>query len=230
MKIIALNHVPYERPGYIADWAADRQADFQEINVYEGNALPELNSFDCLVVMGGPMGVYDEAQYDWMPAEKAFLKAALQEGKKMLGICLGAQLLAEALGARVYPAKEKEIGWFPVQATAPHPINHQWPNELMAFHWHGDTFDVPRGAKVLARSEATPNQAFMYQNRILGLQFHLEIQKPLIEALMDNNRHELQPAAYVQSAGEINRHIHLARRMHPHMHRLLDAFATMPKM
>jgi GMP synthase (glutamine-hydrolysing) len=137
-----------------------------------------VDSLDWLLVMGGPMGVKDRDRFPWMAAERRCIERAVAGGKVVVGVCLGAQLLASVLGARVAPNRHPEIGWFPVALTA---AGRRWapfahlPDRPLVYHWHGDTFDVPTGAELLAASEACPHQAFRYGSRVLALQFHMEM-------------------------------------------------------
>ena len=177
-----------------------------------------------LVVMGGPMGTRDVQHYPWLAAEKRFLGLAAAGRPVMLGICLGAQLLAEVYGAAVYPNREKEIGWFEVSpaATAPAWFTAMVPGPMPLFHWHGDTFDIPRQALRLGSSAACLNQGFVLNDRIVGLQFHPEITASGIDALVANCRAELVPGPWIQTEKQITggrRNIGPANRF---MHRLLD--------
>jgi len=177
MKIACCQHVAFEDSGSIGLWAADRGHEFADIRLDEGAAFPEPSSYDLLVVMGGPMNVYEEEAVPFLAAEKAGLIKAVESGKPVLGVCLGAQLLADALGAKIYRNEEPEIGWWPVTLTpeaAKEPLFAGMPETFKAFHWHGDAFEIPQGAVSLAASEACPNQGFCYEGRVIGLQFHLE--------------------------------------------------------
>ena len=149
------------------------------------------------------MGVYEENIYPWLSAEKKFIGQAINRGIKVLGICLGAQLIASVLGAKVYPNEHKEIGWFPINITKDGRTSALFtgiPSELIAFHWHGDTFDLPNGANHLAESVVCRNQAFRYKNHVLALQFHLDLKKRNVEELIKNCGNELITAPYIQSA------------------------------
>lgn len=177
-------------------------ADVTTTNFSEpGWSLPAPDDMDLLVVMGGPMGVHDDSAYPWLPVEKNFIQDAIKADRRMVGICLGAQLAAQALGASVYPNAHKEIGWFPVHKTAlPHPVLFDMAPTQTVFHWHGDTFDLPSGAMHLAYSDACANQAFIWQERVLGLQFHMEMLPEHIETLMSNSYQETNAAQpYIQS-------------------------------
>lgn len=167
--------------------------------------------------MGGPMGVYEEEQYPWLTTEKKLIREAIAAGKPVLGICLGAQLIAAALGAKVYPNKEKEIGWYPVQF---HP--DLAPSPTTVFHWHGDTFDLPENAEHLAETPVCKNQAYRVGDRVYGLQFHFEITLAAMENMLSHLEGELQPATYVQTAAEIRAGAHHAAGTNRWMHALLN--------
>lgn len=175
-------------------------------HLYANQSLPLLDDIDWLIVMGGPMGVYDEEIYPWLRGEKKFIRDAVKAGKIVLGICLGAQLIAEVLGARVYRNTYREIGWFDIlrSADAGHSIlSRVIPERLDVFHWHGDTFDIPDGATRLAESAACKNQGFSMGSNVLALQFHLETTLESAISLIDNCGDELDGSLYVQSKKEI---------------------------
>lgn len=208
MRVHYLQHVPFEAPAYMETWLQEQGHKVSATRFYEaGYRLPAMDELDALVIMGGPMGVYDEPLYDWLADEKTFIKSCLNAGKKVLGICLGAQLMAVCLGARVQAAPSKEIGWLPV-----HPAGDcrkiAWFYELfktgpIVFHWHGDRFDIPEGAIDLLCSAANSNQAFYYNQDVIGLQFHLEVTGSSVDALLQEAAADLEKAAAVQSAAEI---------------------------
>lgn len=175
-------------------------------HLYDNYSLPSLDDIDWLIVMGGPMGVYDEGKYPWLKEEKIFIKEALSSGKIVLGICLGAQLIADALGAKVYRNKHKEIGWFDVKrlpGTDNTILRDVIPERTEAFHWHADTFDIPQRAIAIAKSEACGNQGFIFNDCVLALQFHLEITPESTAALIRNCRSDLDGSKYVQSEEEM---------------------------
>lgn len=206
MNLHYLQHVPFEGLGSIASWAKARRAQISRTRLFAGEALPSADEIDLLVVLGGPMGVYDEHDYPWLVREKKFLKQAMDSGTRILGVCLGAQLIADVLGARIYPNDHKEIGWFPIEGVRAAPsslIEKVLSNAGEVFHWHGDTYDLPTGATHLAKSRACTNQAFSVGDQILALQFHLETTRNAAQALIDHCGHEIVDAPYIQPAREI---------------------------
>ena len=154
MKILCLKHIAFEGPGAIALWAQQRGHDLQIENVFQNARLPSSKTFDTLLVMGGPMNAYEDNKYPWLAKEKTYIRSAIVSGKHVIGICLGAQLIADALGALVTAAPEKEIGWFTIHHDAECPDAMQLADPLRALHWHGDTFALPAGARRLAYSAA----------------------------------------------------------------------------
>ena len=198
-----LQHVPFEGPGSIASWLDAGGWRVTRTAFFESADLPAPEDIDLLVVMGGPMSVNDGDRHRWLAAEKRFVRAAVEAGKPVLGICLGAQLIAAALGARVYPNAEKEIGWLPVRAVAEGAGLFRFPAQVEVFHWHGETFDLPPGATRLAESAGCANQAFQLGGRVIGLQFHLETTPDTARAIVAHCRDELSPARYVQDEAQI---------------------------
>ncbi len=206
MIVQLFQHVPFEGPARLADGFQRMGAELRRVRLYDGESPFSLDETGWLVVMGGPMSANDEEKYSWMAGEKRFIAEAVAAGKTVLGICLGAQLIASALGARVYPNPEREIGWFPVTRSADPervPLARALPEQFEAFHWHGETFDLPRGAIPLAQSAACKNQAFAVGNRVLGLQFHLETTPESAETLVKKCSEDLRPGPYVQDAERI---------------------------
>jgi GMP synthase-like glutamine amidotransferase len=207
MRVQVLQHVPFEDIGSIASWLAARGITPNYTRFYDDGLLPPVEGLDLVIVMGGPMSVSDEAQLPWLRAEKRFLREAIAHGVRVFGICLGAQLIADALGARVYPNAEKEIGWFPIQGAAedadPAEDCCRFPAESLVFHWHGETFDLPAGAVRLARSAACANQAFRIGRQMVGLQFHLETTAESGAAILDHCGDELVPAPWIQTEAAI---------------------------
>jgi GMP synthase-like glutamine amidotransferase len=200
-----LQHVAFEGPGSIGPWLENAGYDIGTTRFFEkGALLPEPASVDLLVVMGGPMSVNDEAELPWLAAEKRFIAEVIRLGRPVLGVCLGAQLIACALGGHVFANREREIGWFPVEAVAQDdPALFRFPPSVEVFHWHGETFSLPAGATHLARSAACDNQAFQFGKAVIGLQFHLETTPASARQIVEHCRDELQPTPYVQSEAGI---------------------------
>lgn len=230
LNIHYFQHVPFEGLGCIADWISEKGHNVSHTPWYEASAVPTLREIDWLIVMGGPMGIYDEAQYPWLRTEKEYIAEAIAQKKKVLGICLGAQLVAGVLGARVYPNREKEIGWFPVQfASTPSamPVASLFPPELTVLHWHGDTFDLPQHASRFASTPVCLNQGFVYDERVAGLQFHFEVTQHSLDAMIQHCAAELVPAPYIQSASAMRTQSHLSAASNALMYKLLDHMATL---
>jgi GMP synthase (glutamine-hydrolysing) len=206
MNIHILQHVPFEGPGSIEEWALANGHTITTPRFYAQEQFPPLERFDLLVVMGGPMSIHDEHLYTWLKGEKWFVKQVIVAGKPVLGICLGAQLIAAVLGAEVYQGEQKEIGWFPIEfapAFAAHPLGQRLEREMTVFHWHGETFTLPQGAQRIASSTACKNQGFIYEDRVIALQFHLEMTPVSVESIVEHCSDELVDARYIQSAREI---------------------------
>lgn len=205
MRIHSLQHVPFEDIGSLINDIKNRGYKLSTTHWYDGDTAPALESFDVLIVMGGPMGVYDEDIYPWLAAEKSFIAEAIAAGKKIIGICLGAQLIACVLGAKVTRNSHREIGWFPLQINprSEHPVAKILANCPHVFHWHGDTFALPANAKLIASSEACEHQAYVIDNQIYGFQFHLETTETSASALIKHCAEDLDNSPYVQSAGEM---------------------------
>ena len=197
MRIHWLQHVEFEGLGCIEPWLIENGHDISCTGLWVGDPFPGIGKIDGLIVMGGPMGSSDEEQYPWLAAEKAFIKEMIEQNKPVLGICLGAQLIADVLGAEVRPGQYKEIGFFSVQHT-PEIVAQGAVPEFAAFHWHGDTFDIPDGAVRLASSAATENQAFLYKDHVLALQFHLETTEESLLKLYENCSDEIIDAPFIQ--------------------------------
>jgi len=206
LRIHYFQHVPFEGLGSIEAWARSAGHQISVTRFYAGEHPPPVSLIDWLIIMGGPMSINEEERYPWLAEEKTFISQAIDQGKKVVGICLGAQFVAGVLGADVHPNTEREIGWFPVYPTAEakqSSIIDHLPRELEVFHWHGDTFGLPEGSDHLMRSQACENQAFMVDNRILGFQFHLETTRESAAALIKNCADDLRSGPFVQDAETI---------------------------
>lgn len=207
MNICFFQHVPYESPGYILNWAKEKAHSVSFINFYEDPTMPGMKSVDALVIMGGPMNLGDVSdEYSWLEEECDYVKQYIKSGRKVLGICLGSQMIADALGAKVYRNKHTEIGWHKVivdQSQVPSGYSGIFPDEFVSFHWHGFTFDIPKNYPGFIRSEATPNQAFVKGN-VAAFQFHPEITKEGILKLVEQNEDVFKERyPFIQSRNEI---------------------------
>jgi GMP synthase-like glutamine amidotransferase len=203
MKVHVLQHAPFEGLGSIGPWLRKQEAEVTYTRFFASPQLPPLNSIDLIIAMGGPMSANDQDKLPWLAPEKEFIRDAVTQGISVLGVCLGAQLIAAAMDARVYRNPVTEIGWFPVRAVKSPKGSFVFPGECTAFHWHGETFDLPAGAVRLAESEGCKNQAFQLNRVVLGLQFHLETTPESAAALLENCREDLVPGPYVQNEAAI---------------------------
>jgi len=192
VAVLIIKNIVTEGPGTIGDFLRKEDISFSTIELSSGEIPPTLEGFDTLVIMGGPMGVYEMDEYPHLRIGSRLIREAINRGMKVLGICLGAQMVAYCLGSEVYPGPEKEIGWHSIELTgdglkdplmrklAIHPRVGDFWRKFKVFHWHGDTFDLPIGAVLLASSELYKNQAFRYGNNVYGFQFHIEVTKDML--------------------------------------------------
>jgi GMP synthase-like glutamine amidotransferase len=225
MHLHYLQHVAFEPPAAILDWALARGCTVDATRLYEEEPLPSPDAYDTLVIMGGPMNVYEYEAYPWLPDEHACIRTAVLAGKTVLGVCLGAQLIAAAMGGRVSRAPTPEIGIFPVTETsacAGSPFAGFLGGAMDVLHWHGDTFSLPPGATHLARSSACAHQAFCLGPRVLGLQFHLECAAAQCRRLIEHAGESLVPGTWVQSAAAMLAEPSRFAAMNAALGRLLD--------
>ncbi len=205
MIIHSLEHEPFEGLANIEVWAKNRGHSISRTLLFNNEELPDITDFDWMVIMGGSMNIYEEEKYIWLKDEKNFIAQAIAGKKIVLGICLGAQLIADVLGGKVSQNKHKEIGWFPVTLTKEarnSRIFGSFPPRFTAIHWHGDTFSIPPGAVRIAESRACANQAFEY-GKTIGLQFHLEYSEKSIDLMFRNCGNETVEGRYIQKPDEI---------------------------
>jgi GMP synthase-like glutamine amidotransferase len=227
MKIHVLQHAESEGPGEIAAWAHERGHAVAITHLYRGEALPPADSFDLLVVMGGEMNIYQYRDWPWLKPEREMIEAAMAAGKRVVGICLGGQLIADALGARVTQNSEHELGWLPITFTpeARQAFGHL-PETATVLHWHGDTFELPEGAVRLASSPGCLEQGYLIPGKCLGLQFHMEAD-PGLASQMVQSQESWPSGQFVQTRGEIVIH---AAKHHPAnrilLHGMLDTFTA----
>lgn len=206
MRIHVIQHAPFEGPGTIADWARSRHHELATSLAFT-EEFPDAVDIDFLVLMGGPMAADDDAGNPWLLREKRFVAETIAAGRLVLGVCLGSQIVAEVLGGRVRRNLNKEIGWYavePTDQTAASTIFSAWDGPVVVGQWHGDTFELPPAMEPLLSSEACANQAFVFDGRVVGVQFHLEWTPELLEQLIAACRAELeQDGLYVTAAEQI---------------------------
>jgi GMP synthase (glutamine-hydrolysing) len=232
LRIHYFQHLLHEDLGSIENWVKMNGHTITCTRFFADDPIPSLDDIDWLIVMGGAMGVYDDDKFPWLRDEWAFIRRAIDAGKTVMGICLGAQLIAHALNARVYPGPAKEIGWLPVSKTVAGRdslLLADMPDPFVVFQWHGDTFDLPEGAQWLAGSDAVAHQAFSYDDRVLALQFHLEATAKSVEDFLreDGDHGEIAAGGlHVQSKDQIRAGMHNAETTNRVMTALLDRLAA----
>jgi GMP synthase-like glutamine amidotransferase len=252
MRLLCIQHDPLDGPGALLEWADAGGHEVSCCLICNEEPLPSLGSFDLLISLGGPMGAYEEEKYPWLAEEKQYLREAVSGGKKILGLCLGAQLLADALGGSAFRHTCKEFGWQPIEPTeagrawfgisdsteglAQHKPGIFYALEshkkglFHAFQWHGDTYTLPPGAVQLARNEATEQQAFLIEapfgGRVLGLQFHLEWTEQMAREALADPGAAPPPSPYVQSPEEILSDLTLFDLAKERFFALLDKFTN----
>jgi|WetSurMetagenome_2_1015567.scaffolds.fasta_scaffold248820_1 GMP synthase-like glutamine amidotransferase len=206
LRLHYLQHEPEVPPAHIVTYARTRGWNTSRTALYEGEKLPDLADFDLLVILGGTMNVYESDKHMWLPPEKEFIARCIGAGKKILGLCLGGQLLADCLGGKVAKNHDKEIGWHRLKLTgnaATQPFLNGFPDRLSTFQWHEDTFAIPDGAVRFAESKCCANQGFIYGDRVIALQFHLEVDEESIGLMLETFDEPAGESPYVQTAREI---------------------------
>ena len=229
MRIHCFQHASYEKPGTIKEWADINGHSISYTLLFQDDhTFPGQEDFDVLLVMGGAMNVDEEDRFPWLINEKDFILQTIKTGKKCIGICLGAQLISNALSERVYSNEEKEIGIFPVSFTG-HALElelfRHLSNPYHVLHWHGDTFDLPDSAILIASTEVCRNQAYLVGKSILCFQFHFEMNPELLEAFIVNDGYELEEKGrYIQSEEEIRKNAGLLKKNREDLFIILDKF------
>ena len=207
LRFLSIEHVPQEGVGTISEYIRNLGGQLTRHRQYQQQSLSvPHDDYDVLVAMGGPMGVHDGDQYPWLNDELRFIREAINRDKHVLGVCLGAQMIAKALGAEVRKHSCTEIGWFPIlfeDAFLDTRPGQELDRQMDVLHWHGDTFATPPGAMRIASSEACANQGFLYEGRVLGLQFHLEMGAEEVDVMTEHFKDELVPEKFVQGGEEI---------------------------
>ena len=199
MNVLIIKHVDNEGPGLIEPWLKGENIPYRVFNLQRESFFPRIDDWSHVVLLGGPMNVYEEDRYPFLKKEDLFIKESIQRGRTLLGICLGAQLIAKALGARVTKAPVKEIGWYDVVLTEEGsrlPVFSQFPARVPVFQWHEDTFEIPKFGQLVATATSVPNQAFCYGKNTYGLQFHLEVTEPMIREWLEADQDELSRSVF----------------------------------
>ena len=205
MEILVFQHHPLEGLGTIKHWLESHQASITYHKFFEDQSIPNIDDYDGLIIMGGPMSVNDEDEHPWITGAVKTIKRAIDSNKKVLGICLGAQLIAKSLGAIVKPNQHREIGLHPISPVKTSNTDvFTFPNPLNVIHWHSQTFDIPPNATHIAQSEACSNQGFQLGKNVIGLQFHLELDKDSLKSLVQEFKDQLIQDQYVHNEGRIN--------------------------
>ena len=223
-RIAILEHNPLMGPFKISQWLELRELCSDVYALHQNPALPDADSFDVLIILGGEMAVSDAAKYPWLEAEKALIQEAIAEGKRLLGIGLGCQLLAQALGSEVMPLKHAQIGWWPLEkATEANqsPIGRMLPQQILPLHWHNHGYTRPKGAIPLYRAANGIEQSFVWQERVVGLQFHLECTAQSVTTWLSQHP-PLTPVGDVQSFDAIHDGAALSCSLRAPLYRLLD--------
>ncbi len=226
MNIHYLQHAVGEGPGHIATWAAAKGHKISGTHWYRGDAAPDPAAIDFLVIMGGGMNIYQHRDHPWLAPEKKLIGQVIGAGKPALGICLGSQLIADVMGGKVYQNPQFEVGWFPMrmlEAARKEPLFSHFPAEITALHWHGDTFELPPGATLLASSDACPNQGYVCRKNVIGLQFHIEVRPEDVRLFIQGETEPLPEGKYVQSFEEILAGDHYIPKVHQLLSGTLDA-------
>jgi GMP synthase-like glutamine amidotransferase len=234
MHIHCLQHVAFENPGTIVEWAKNNEHTISYTHFFETDFfLPNVNDIDALLIMGGFMNVDEEEKYPWLATEKKIIKQAIEANVKVMGICLGSQLIAAALACKVYYATEKEIGFFPINFSdeaLKHSLFNHLTNSYNVFHWHGDTFDLPANAQLIASTNTCKHQAFLIGNNVLALQFHFEMNEAVIEDMLLKDGHELEEQGnFIQNKEIIRQQYQHLQQNKKDMFLLLDKFFVIEK-
>jgi len=224
MRIHCFQHVAFEGLGCIEDWITKKGHHLKYTSFFKNDPLPHIDDYDILIVMGGPMSFDDDAKYSWMTKEREHIKTLLKYEKTILGICLGAQLIADAIDGSARHGISGEIGWFPVKFYAERKNKGLdfIPDDHTVLHWHGDTFKTPANAVRLASTREYPNQAFLYRNNVMGMQFHIEMDEKSVRAIVENIGNELAEAPLVQDEQQIMEGLKYVPENNKIMWRIMD--------
>ncbi|RLD98292.1 MAG: hypothetical protein DRI92_04165 [Aquificota bacterium] len=193
--LLVVENIGIEGPGLWEGVVVEKGVEYRVVEAYEEDVPTDPEPYSHVLILGGPMSANEEDKYPFLTREMELISSCVEVDKPLLGICLGAQLVAKTLGSRIYPAPAKEIGWYTVELTRPAAMDFLFsfmPKEVTVFQWHGETFDLPRHSVRLAASEVCPNQAFRFKNHIYGLQFHLEVTQGMVNTWKDAYKGELK--------------------------------------
>ncbi|HWQ68311.1 MAG TPA: type 1 glutamine amidotransferase [Methanospirillum sp.] len=235
IQVYSFEHAEFEDPGYISEWLAFHQIDLHHIKLYAGASLPDPSSVDLLIIMGGPMNIYDEKEFPWLIEEKRGINAIIQARKPVLGICLGAQLIADVLGGSITRSPQAEYGWHTVNQTEHQDNNYVisnmpdiFPARLEVFQWHQDTFSIPPGAHHLYRSDTCPHQAFIYRSHVIALQFHPEMNEESIRGFLSASAYELEKKGLSDLSDKILSNLALCNKGHDFIGGLMAYLTSRP--
>jgi len=231
MKILFVIHAAFEAPGCIETWAKKRGHQTQIVSPYKGEKIPNINDFDFLVVMGGPQSPLEMDKAPYLADEIALIKQAIIKHKRIIGICLGAQLIGEALGAKTERSPHREIGMFLVELLHEakfDPVFGQFPEKFDVMHWHSDMPGIPKGATLIAKSEGCPRQIFRYGDRIYGFQCHFELTQELVKGMIEHCPDDLKAGTYIRSVKELMYADY--SQINAKMDTVLDYLANLPEL
>jgi GMP synthase (glutamine-hydrolysing) len=231
MKMLFVTHATFEKPGCIETWAKKHGYETEEVCPYKGEKLPDINEYDFLVVMGGPQSPLEIEKDPYLMDEINLIKQAITKHKRIIGVCLGAQLIAEALGAKTERSPHREIGMYLVEQLEEakfDPVFGQFPEKYDVMHWHSDMPGIPAGATLLAKSEGCPRQIFRYGDRIYGFQCHFELTKELVLGMIEHCPNDLRAGTYVRSVEELTYADY--SQINLKMEKVLDYLANLPEL
>ncbi len=206
MNILCITHADFETPGIIEQWALDNAHTFKTEKPYKGNKLSDVSHFDFLIIMGGPQSPLKLEEFPYLLSEIDLIKTAISKNKKILGFCLGAQLIGEALGAKTERSPEKEVGVYPISLTSEgvkDPLFEDFPDNFPVIHWHNDMPGLTENSVLLALSQGCPHQVVRYKNNIYGFQCHMEITLGGIKTMIEAVPEDLAQTKFTQSASEL---------------------------
>jgi len=227
MKILIVTHASFEKPGSIESWAKRHDYAVQEVKPYAGEKLPAINDYDMLIVMGGPQSPVEMHESPYLADEIEFVRQALRQNKRILGVCLGAQLIAEALGARTERSPNKEIGMYPVSllmAAATDPVFGSFPASFDVMHWHSDMPGIADGMEILAKSEGCPRQVYRYGDKVYGFQCHFELTRELVDEMLKHCEGDLKVGKYVMTPDQLRSLDY--KQINAQMDKVLDYLAS----